>query len=73
MPDWFLWFTRFENSKVVALLLFFTTFCAILIYLYTGKKRAKRLESYKYMPLQEDEQDLDAANGGEKMHEPDKK
>jgi len=73
MPDWFLWFTKFENSKVVALLLFFTTFCAILIYLYTGKKRAKRLESYKYMPLQEDEQDLDAANGGERMHEPDKK
>ncbi|HED19246.1 MAG TPA: CcoQ/FixQ family Cbb3-type cytochrome c oxidase assembly chaperone, partial [Gammaproteobacteria bacterium] len=35
MPDWFLWFTRFENTKVVALLLFFTTFCAILIYLYT--------------------------------------
>ncbi|GMQ88858.1 MAG: hypothetical protein BMS9Abin09_0298 [Gammaproteobacteria bacterium] len=74
MPDWFLWFTRFENSKVVALLLFFTTFCAILIYLYTGKKRGKRLESYKYMPLQEDEQDLNAANGGEEeTHEPDKR
>ncbi|NHZ69697.1 MAG: CcoQ/FixQ family Cbb3-type cytochrome c oxidase assembly chaperone [Thermotogales bacterium] len=73
MPDWFLWFTRFENSKVVALLLFFTTFCAILIYLYTGKKRAKRLESYKYMPLQEDEQDLNAANGGEETHESDKR
>jgi len=73
MPDWFLWFTRFENSKVVALLLFFTSFCAILIYLYTDKKRAKRLESYKYMPLQDDEQDLNAANGGEHTHEPDKK
>jgi len=72
MPDWFLWFTRFENSKVAALLLFFTTFCAILIYLYTGKKRAKRLESYKYMPLQDDEQDLNAGSGGEEKHESDK-
>ncbi|HED19170.1 MAG TPA: cbb3-type cytochrome c oxidase subunit 3, partial [Gammaproteobacteria bacterium] len=52
----------------------FTTFCAILIYLYTDRKRGKRLESYKYMPLQEDEQDLGAANGREEeTHEPDKR
>jgi len=72
MTDWLLWFTRFENSKVVALLLFFTTFCAILVYLYTGRKRAERLESYKYMPLQDDEPDLNAECGGEKENEPDK-
>ncbi|HHH43361.1 MAG TPA: cbb3-type cytochrome c oxidase subunit 3 [Gammaproteobacteria bacterium] len=72
MSDWFLWFTRFENSKVVALLLFFTTFCAILVYLYTGRKRAERLESYKYIPLQDDEPDLNAERGGEKENESDK-
>lgn len=72
MPDWFLWFTRLENSKIVALLLFFTTFCAILIYLYTGERRAKRLESYKYMPLQDDGQDLNAASGEDEKHESDK-
>ncbi len=72
MTDWLLWFTRFENSKVVALLLFFTTFCAILVYLYTGRKRAERLESYKYMPLQDDEPDLNAEHGGEKENESDK-
>lgn len=63
MPDWLLWFTRFENSKVVALLLFFFTFCGILVYVYTGKKRSRRLESYKYIPLQDDDSTADAAGG----------
>jgi len=54
MPDWFLWFTRLENSKIVALVIFFVTFCAILVYLYTGRSRAARLESYKYIPLHDD-------------------
>jgi len=69
MPDWLLWFTRFENSKVLALLLFFVTFCGILIYIYTGKNRARRLESYKYIPLQDDEQELDADKGEEQDDE----
>ncbi len=63
MPEWFLWFTRFENSKIVALLLFFVAFCGILIYVYTGKARGQRLESYKYMPF--DDEDSDAGRDGE--------
>ncbi len=63
MPEWLLWFTHFENSKIVALLLFFSTFCGILIYVFTGKERSRRLESYKYMPLQEDDEQSDAAEG----------
>lgn len=54
MFDWLLWFTRMENTKIVALLLFFGLFCAILLYVFTGKKRAKRLESYKYIPFQDE-------------------
>lgn len=69
MPEWVLWFSRFENSKIVALLLFFVTFCGILIYVYTGKKRSRRLESYKYIPLQDDELDLNADNGEEQTNE----
>ena len=69
MPEWVLWLGRFENSKIVALLLFFITFCGILIYVYTGKKRSRRLESYKYIPLQDDEPDLNADNGGEESNE----
>ncbi len=69
MPEWLLWFTRMENSKVVALLLFFFTFCGILIYVYTGKKRSKRLESYKYIPLMDEDEKLNADNGEEENDE----
>ena len=69
MPEWIQWFGRFENSKIVALLLFFITFCGILIYVYTSKKRSERLESYKFIPLQDDEEDLDAVNGEEESDE----
>lgn len=51
MFDWLLWFTRMENAKVVALLLFLAAFCGILIYVFTGKQRARRLESYKNIPF----------------------
>jgi cbb3-type cytochrome oxidase subunit 3 len=69
MPEWIQWFGRLENSKILALLLFFVTFCGILIYVYTGKNRSERLESYKYIPLQDDEQDLDAESGEEEHNE----
>lgn len=69
MPEWLLWLGRLENSKIVALLLFFFTFCGILIYVYTGKKRSERLESYKYMPLEDDERDLNAKRGEEESNE----
>lgn len=69
MPEWVLWLGRFENSKIVALLLFFFTFCGILIYVYTGKKRSRRLESYKYIPLQDDQPELTAGNGEEQKNE----
>ncbi|MEE9343099.1 MAG: cbb3-type cytochrome c oxidase subunit 3 [Gammaproteobacteria bacterium] len=55
MPEWLMWFTRLENSKIAALLIFFSVFCGVLIYLYGGnKKRASRLESYKYIPLDDE-------------------
>lgn len=63
MPEWLLWFTRLENSKIVALLLFFIVFCGILIYVYTGKQRSQRLESYKYIPFEGE--DTDAGRAGE--------
>lgn len=54
MFDWLMWFTRMENSKPLALVLFFGAFCGILVYVFTGKRRSKRLESYKYIPLDDD-------------------
>lgn len=49
------WLGRLENSKIVALLIFFVTFCAILLYVFTGKKRRERLESYKYIPFADED------------------
>lgn len=58
MFEWLSWFTDHTNSKIFALLWFFTAFIVILLYVYTGKRRKQRLESYKYIPFQEgDEHD----------------
>ena len=57
MLDWLNWIAQLENSKTVALVLFFVVFCLILLYVYTGRKRSARLESYKYIPLDDDDAD----------------
>ena len=44
------------NSKTVALLIFFTTFVGIVIYVYSSRKRSERLESYRYMPLMDEDE-----------------
>jgi cbb3-type cytochrome oxidase subunit 3 len=49
------WLGRLENSKIVALLIFFVTFCGILFYVFTGKQRKQRLESYKYIPFADED------------------
>lgn len=57
MADLWQWLTQLENSKIVALVVLFIAYIAILIYIFTGKKRAERLESYKYIPLMEEDED----------------
>ena len=58
----FQWFTHMENSKVLALIIFVVTFVGILVYVYANKKRSARLESYKYIPLDDDEDDKSKAD-----------
>ncbi|HWT28916.1 MAG TPA: cbb3-type cytochrome c oxidase subunit 3 [Methylophilaceae bacterium] len=53
--EWLLWFTKFENTKPVSLVIFFVVFCGVLVYLYGNKKRGKQLEDYKNIPLRDDE------------------
>jgi len=55
--DWVYWFSRPENTKPLALLIFFVTFAGIVLYVYGSKKRSKRLESYKDIPFQDDAPD----------------
>ena len=52
--EWLMWFTRFENTKPLALVIFFTVFCLILFYLFGSSQRGMRLESHKNIPLQDD-------------------
>lgn len=60
MFDWLAWFTDPTNAKIFSLILFFGTFVAIVIYVFTGKRRAKRLESYKHIPFQDDSDESDS-------------
>ncbi|VAW96339.1 hypothetical protein MNBD_GAMMA23-1745 [hydrothermal vent metagenome] len=57
IADFFNWFTHLENTKPFALVLFFVTFVGIIIYVYSNKKRKRRLESYKNIPFEEDDKD----------------
>ena len=57
MLGWLEWFTHMENTKPFALVIFFITFVLIILYIYTGKKRSQRLESYKNIPLEDDDLD----------------
>jgi len=40
----------------LALIVFFTAFVGIILYVYTGKKRKQRLESYKDIPFMDDDE-----------------
>jgi cbb3-type cytochrome oxidase subunit 3 len=53
--EFLLWFTKFENTKPLSLVIFFTLFCGVLIYLYGSKTRGESLEQFKNIPLQDDE------------------
>ncbi len=61
MFDWLSWFTDMQNSKPLVLVLFFTCFVGITAYVYLGKKRSKRFEAYRYIPL-DDDNDQDQEN-----------
>ncbi|MBO0613525.1 MAG: hypothetical protein RL122_1019 [Pseudomonadota bacterium] len=56
LTDFWTWILDLGNSKTVALLIFFTTFMGIVIYVYSSRKRGERLESYRYMPLMDEDE-----------------
>ncbi len=55
--EWLLWFSRPENTKPLALVIFFVTFVGILIYVYGSSKRSTQLESYRDIPFLDDDAD----------------
>jgi cbb3-type cytochrome oxidase subunit 3 len=56
LMDFWTWILDLGNSSTVALLIFFTAFVSIVIYIYSGRKRSERLESYRYMPLMDEDE-----------------
>ena len=51
------WFMVLANAKIVSMLILFTTFTAIVIYVYGSKKRGERFESYRDIPFLDDDED----------------
>ena len=55
--QWLRWFTQFENTKPLALVIFFTVFCLVLYYLYGSRQRGQQLEMFKNIPFLDEIQD----------------
>ena len=55
LNDIFEWFLIMANNKSVTLVIFVTTFTAILIYVYGSKKRSERFETYRNIPFLDDD------------------
>lgn len=53
--EWLMWFSDPGNTKPLALIIFFVTFIAIVVYVYGSKKRSKELESYRNIPFLDDQ------------------
>jgi cbb3-type cytochrome oxidase subunit 3 len=53
--EWLMWFSKPENTKPLALIIFFVTFIGIVIYVYGSKKRGRKLESYRNIPFLDDQ------------------
>jgi len=51
------WLSNPSNAKSLALVIFFVTFVAIVLWVYGSKKRGKKLESYKNIPFLDEESD----------------
>ncbi len=58
--------TDLQKAGQIALVIFLLTFCGILVYVLTGKKRKARFDSYRYIPLDDEEGE---ASGGSRGHE----
>ncbi len=58
------WFADPANTKPLGLLIFFVTFCAIVLWVYGSRKRGQKLEEHKHIPFLDDDDDMkDKSNG----------
>ena len=57
------WFANPENTKPLGLLIFFVTFCLIVLWVYGSRKRGEKLEEHKNIPFLDDDEVKDKSNG----------
>lgn len=57
------WLSDPENAKSLGLLIFFITFCLILVWVYGSRKRGEKLEEHKNIPFLDDDDMKDKSNG----------
>lgn len=58
------WLSDARQAKSLGLLILFTTFCLIVLWVYGSKKRGERLEQHKNIPFLDDaEVAKDDSNG----------
>jgi cbb3-type cytochrome oxidase subunit 3 len=58
------WLSHGENAKPLGLVIFFVTFCLIVVWAYGSKKRSEDLEQDKYIPfLDESDEPKDDEHG----------
>jgi cbb3-type cytochrome oxidase subunit 3 len=53
--EWLMWFSKPENTKPLALIIFLVTFIGIVIYVYGSKKRGEQIETYRNIPFLDDQ------------------
>lgn len=52
------WFSHPENTKPLGLVIFFVTFCLIVLWVYGSRKRSARLEEHKHIPFLDEADDV---------------
>jgi cbb3-type cytochrome oxidase subunit 3 len=58
------WLAEARNAKSLGLLIFFITFCLIVLWVYGSKRRGEKLEAHKHIPfLDEKDEAKDESNG----------
>jgi cbb3-type cytochrome oxidase subunit 3 len=59
------WLADPENAKPLGLVIFFVTFCLIVIWVYGSRRRGEKLEEHKNIPFLDDDDEMkkDKSNG----------
>jgi cbb3-type cytochrome oxidase subunit 3 len=59
--------TDMQTAGQIATVIFFVTFTAILIYVFTGRRRKERFDSYRYIPLDDEEGEASGGPAGQQQ------